>query len=233
MAGEGHCRRAQPAASARRPGRGASRFSNSPSTGWRSPAAIRGSQSPAPWRRRASSAASGSSRSDRANHPRGRRVNSRSSVSRLASSAAEPEVAPPQRASSARSGPTANGHQHHQVRKTARRSAPRRDAQRDLEVSSNQGARAVMRYGPATIPPQPGRSRFSPDPQLSRLYPQRCVGRATIEAASGEDGHGSGRQTGPARRCRGHWSPHPAARSAARTASSRAIESRRRCPADR
>src|SRR5713101_83548 len=187
-------------------------------------------------------------------------VNNRSSVSRLASNAPSQSIAGPSRVRSARSGPTANGISTTTVRKNSTPISAPPPTRSAIWMSLRiRAARAVMRCGPATIPPQtfaqvdphprplpargrgaharsirrarlpkakfpyqprevigspqgrrfapasrhlplpsplrggvggggatPGPSRFSPDPQFSRLYPQRRVGRGDDQAASGE-----------------------------------------------
>src|SRR6266702_3898421 len=120
-------------------------------------------------------------------------MNSRSSVSRLASSAPSHRIAGPSRDSSARSGPTANGISTTTVRKNSTPiSAPPPTRSAIRMYRRMRAARAVMGCLPnerAARPKKaegPSESCHPPDPQLPRLNPERGVGGGHDHAASSE-----------------------------------------------
>src|SRR5665213_121340 len=142
-------------------------------------------------------------------------MNSRSSVSRLASSAPSQRIAGPSRVSKARSGPTANGISTTTVRKNSTPiSAPpptRSAIAMSLRISAASevilhasASRAwnddLMANSMRSLPPQGGRERRgrcraaydpalslrAPDPQFAHRNPERRVGGGDDQAAAGE-----------------------------------------------
>ena len=144
---------------------------------------------------------------------------SRSSASRFASSAPSQRMAGPIRASSARSGPSANGTSVTTIRKNSTPiQAPPPTRTASLISRRRMAERALM-------PAAPGGERIeqaaasSSDPQsqlLGLVEADRSMRRGQDQPAAGEMNAHELRQHGLAQRCRAPWSARRAARSAAR-----------------
>ena len=131
-------------------------------------------------------------------------VNSRSSVSRLASSAPSQRIAGPNRVSSARSGPIANGISTTTVRKNSTPiSAPPPTRSAIRTSRANQGGKRGHDAPPIRI-----------HPQFPGLDPERRVGGGDDQAAARKM-VAHQRRTGPVLRHRAPRSVRPAARPAA------------------